>query len=238
MRIKISFLREASSINSIPLHHQKLVTDCLGPMMDSITSDRTAFNYSSLKGTSKIQNGFMKILSSKVTLVISGKNKEHLELLVKTIFEQPHITIGKMNLVPKMYHVIPDPEFQTRMRYLCISPLILVDPNKDSERALLHVDPTSHEFSDILYNDVLDRMERSGYTEAQLNEFAEFEVTPDQEYVKKVNETGKKYARHYKSFSGMSMMGYLIPFTLHAHAEVHKFIWLVGMGGAGNGQLI
>ena len=230
MRVKISFLREFSSLNSIPLHHQKLVTDCLVPMIDSITSDRSAFNFSSLKGTSKIQNGFMKILSSKVTLVISGKTKEHLEQLVKMIFEQRPVSIGKMNLLPKMYDVIPDPDFQTRMRYLCISPLVLVDPNKEAERAMNQFDPVSHEFSDILYNDVLDRMERAGYTESQLNEFAEFEVSPDQEYVNKINQSGKKYARHYKCSSGMAMVGYLLPFTLHAHPEVHKFIWQVGMG--------
>lgn len=230
MRVKISFLREFASSNSIPLHHQKLVTDCICPMIDSITSARTAFNFSSIKGTSKIQNGFMKILSSKVTLVISGSNKEQLEQLVKLIFEKHILAVGKMNLIPKAYDVIADPDFQTRMRFLCISPLVLIDPNKDAERAMAQIDPTSHEFSDILYNDILDRMERAGYTESQLNDFAEFEVMPDQEYVNKINETGKKYARHYKCGTGMPMVGYLLPFTLHAHPEVQKYIWELGMG--------
>lgn len=230
MRVKISFLREFASSNSIPLHHQKLVSDCLGGLIDPITTDRSAFNFSSLKGTSKIQNGFMRILSSKVTLVISSKNKEQLDQLVKLIFEKPHISVGKMNLVPKAFEVIQDPEFQTKMRFLCISPMVLVDPNKDAERAMNQFDPASHEFSDILYNDILDRMERAGYPENKLSEFAEFEVTPDQEYVNKINETGKKYARHYKCNTGMPMVGYLLPFTLHAHPEVQKFIWEVGMG--------
>jgi CRISPR/Cas system endoribonuclease Cas6 (RAMP superfamily) len=26
------------------------------------------------------------------------------------------------------------------------------------------------------------------------------------------------------------MMGYLLPFTLHAHPTVHKFIWEAGVG--------
>jgi CRISPR-associated endoribonuclease Cas6 len=73
-------------------------------------------------------------------------------------------------------------------------------------------------------------MEKAGYSEAQLNEFAEFEFVPDQDYVNKINTTGKKFARFYKSVSGHTMMGYLLPFTLHAHAEVHKYIWDVGMG--------
>ena len=230
MRVKISFLRDHSSANSIPLHHQKLLTDSLTPFFESLTSDRTIWNFSSLKGTSKIMNGFMRMLSSKVTLVISGKNKEYLEQVIKMVFERPYITIGKMNLIPKNYDVIPDPDFQTKMRYLCISPLILHDPNKETDKAQEQIDPTSHAFSDILYNDILDRMEKAGYTESQLNEFAEFEFMPDQDYVNKINTTGKKFARFYKCLSGITMMGYLLPFTLHAHPEVHKFIWEVGMG--------
>jgi CRISPR-associated endoribonuclease Cas6 len=230
MRIKISFLREHASANSIPLHHQKLLADSLGEYIDQITSDRTLFNFSSLKGTSKITNGFMRFLSSKITLVVSSSNQEFAEALVKMIFDKPHLPVGKMNLIPKTYEVIPDPSFQTKMRYLCISPLIIVNPDKDPEKAQDMIDPTSHQFSDILYNLTLDRMERAGYTEAQLNEFAEFEATPDMEYINKINESGKKYARFYKSAAGNTMLGFLLPLTLHAHPEVHKFIWELGLG--------
>lgn len=230
MRIKISFLREHTSANSIPLHHQKLLADSLWEIIDSLGGDRSAFNFSSLKGTSKITNGFMRFLSSKITLVISGSRQELAEQVVQKIFDNPHLAVGKMYLIPKTYEVIPDPSFQTRMRYLCISPLIMVNPDKEPERAQELVDPTSQHFSDLLYNITLDRMERAGYSEAQLNEFAEFEAQPDVEYINKINETGKKYARFYKSAAGNTMLGLLLPFTLHAHPEVHKFIWELGLG--------
>ncbi len=230
MRFKISFVREQSSSNSIPLHHQKLVTDALGSLIDPITSDRSQFNFSSLKGTSKIQNGFMRFLSSKITLVVSGRNAESTEQLVESVFANKPISIGKMNLIPRQKEVIPDPDFQTKMRYLCISPLILVDPNKDAEKALEQFDPTSHQFSDVLFNVVLDRMEKSGYTDEQLNDFAEFEFTPDMQYVTKIQESGKKFARQYKCVNGIPMVGFLLPFTLHAHPDVHKFIWEAGLG--------
>jgi CRISPR-associated endoribonuclease Cas6 len=230
MRIKISFLREHSSANSIPLHHQKLLTDSLGLYMDEIAGDRSLYNFSSLKGTSKIQNGFMRFLSSKITLVISSMNQDFAENLVKKIFDSPFLEVGKMHLLPKTYEVIPDPSFATKMRYLCISPLIIYDPDKDSELAQEIIDPTSQQFSDILYNTTLDRMEKAGFTESMLNEFAEFEAQPDMEYINKINEAGKKYARFYKSAAGNTMMGYLLPFTLHAHPDVHKFIWECGVG--------
>lgn len=230
MRIKISFLREHSSANSIPLHHQKLLADSLGEILDQIGGDRFAFNFSSLKGTSKITNGFMRFLSSKITLVISSRDPQLAENVVNKIFDNPYLAVGKMNLIPKTYEVIPDPVFQTKMRYLCISPLIMVNPDKEPERAQEMIDPTSQQFSDLLYNITLDRMERAGYSEAQLNEFTEFEAQPDIEYINKINESGKKYARFYKSAAGNTMLGLLLPFTLHAHPEVHKYIWEVGMG--------
>lgn len=230
MRVKISFLRDQMSANTIPLHHQTLLAESLYLLIDTMDTDRSVFNFSSLKGTSKIQNGFMRFLSSKVTLVVSSRNPQQLEQLVAKIFELPSLSVGKMNLMPRSHEVIPDPEFTTKMRYLCISPMILIDPRKDPERSQVTIDPTSQEFSDILYELTLDRMERAGYSETQLNDYAEFDAQPDQDYVQKLNETGKKFARYYRSADGSTMMGYLLPFTLHAHPDVHRFIWDCGVG--------
>lgn len=232
MRVKISFFRDNNSANSIPLHHQKLLNAALTGVISGIPvkDKNTFYNFSSLKGTSKIQNGFMRFLSSKVTLAVSSNNAEFIKQFVKALMDKERITIGKMILVPRSFEEIPDPEFNTRMRYLCISPLVLHDPLREPERSQEMLDPTSQQFSDILFNQVLDKMEKAGFTEEKLNDFAEFEATPDREYVEKVNQSGKKFARFYKCKEGSPMMGYLIPFTLHAHPEVHKFIWECGMG--------
>jgi CRISPR-associated endoribonuclease Cas6 len=230
MRYKISFTREKNSTNTIPLHHQKLINDALGPMIDSISNNRYDFNFSSLKATTKIQNGYMKLLSAKITLVISGRKDEEVTQLKDKIFEQSKMIIGRLTLRPKRHELIPEPVFQTRMRYLCISPLVLSNPNTEAEKALQTVDPASHEFSDLLYNSVLDKMEKAGYTEEQLTRYAEFEVIPDNEYINKIRHEGKKFVRQYKCSSGLPMMGYLLPFTLHAHEDVHRFIWQTGIG--------
>lgn len=89
MRIKISFLRDQMSANTIPLHHQTLLAESLYAIIDSFGGERSTFNFSSLKGTSKIQNGFMRFLSSKVTLVVSSRNVQMLEQMVSKIFEMP-----------------------------------------------------------------------------------------------------------------------------------------------------
>lgn len=218
------------SANTIPLHHQALVAESLYQLIDSFGGNRSQLNFSSLKGTSKIQNGFMRFLSSKVTLVLSSRNAEQLEQLTSKIFELPFLAVGKMNLMPRSHEIIPDPEFSMKMRYLCISPMILVDPHKDPDKSQITIDPTSQEFSDILYEQTLDRMEKAGFSESDLNNFAEFDAQPDHDYVQKLNETGKKFARYYRAADGSTMMGYLLPFTLHAHPEVQKFIWQSGIG--------
>lgn len=230
MRYKITFVREKNSTNTVPLHHQKLINDALGPMIDSISNNRYDFNFSSLKATSKIQNGYMKLLSAKITLVISGRIDDEVRQLKEKIFEHPKLIIGRLTLRIKGKVKIEDPDFQTRMRYLCISPIVLVNPNTDAEKALQVVDPASHEFSDMLYNSVIEKMERAGFTEEQLNKYAEFEIIPDSEYLNKIHHEGKKYARQYKCSSGLPMTGYLLPFTLHAHPDVHRFIWQTGIG--------
>ncbi|MFM9056355.1 MAG: CRISPR-associated endoribonuclease Cas6 [Bacteroidota bacterium] len=230
MRVKISFLRDQMSANMIPLHHQSLIAESLFTLAESVGGDGRELCFSSLKGTSKIQNGFMRFLSSKLTLVLSSRNADLVEKITSKVFESPYFAVGKMNLMPRSHEFITDPVFETKMRYLCISPMILVDPSRDPERSQLIIDPTSQEFSDILYEQTLDRMERAGYTESDLNNFAEFDVQPDHEYVQKLNESGKKFARYYRAADGSTMIGYLLPFTLHAHPEVHKFIWESGMG--------
>ncbi len=230
MRIKISFLRDQASSNSIPLHHQKLLSATLHEIASAVSVDPSPFNFSSIKGTSRIQNGFMKFLSTKVTLVISAPDEKFLNKFIDEIFTRPYITIGKMNLIPKSKENINDPAFQKRMRYLCISPIVLIDPNKEPDKAQELVSPVAHEFSDALFNGTLDRMEAMGYSDEKLSQYAEFEVKPDREYVEKIQDSGKKFARFYKSSEGNTMMGYLLPFTLYAHPDVHEFIWKNGAG--------
>ncbi len=230
MRVKISFTRDNNSGNTIPLHHQKLIFDSLSSIARAIGEDRKQLNFSSLKGTSKIHNGFMKFLSSKITLVVSSSNENLINKLTNHIFAEGRLTIGRMNLVPKGKEVITDPEFNTQMRYLCISPLVLFTPQKDSKQPVEPVDPQSPNFSDILYNLTLDSMEKSGIPESVIATYSEFDIQADTEYLQKMSGQNKKYIRMYRTSEGKNVAGYLLPFTLHAHPDVHKFVWQNGMG--------
>jgi len=230
MRIKISFLKVHGTNGLVPLHHQKIISSFLEDVMREVTEKSELYNFSSLKGTSKVQNGQIRFLSSKVSLVISAPEADFVQKLVEKAFDRRLINFAKLTLVPKSQQVIADPDFQTVMKYVCISPLIPQQPFVAEENLPEPLNPSSHEFSDLIYDSIIERMERAGYTEKQLNQYAEFEITPDATYIAKMMESQKKFARIYKNNLNQTMLGYLLPFTMHAHPDVHKFIWDSGIG--------
>jgi CRISPR-associated endoribonuclease Cas6 len=228
MRVKLLFLKgQGKSSDSIPLHHQRILSSWLQDLIKELPQNSDWYCFSSLKGTSKVMKGQIKFLSNKISFSITAPEKEFIESLAKNIFSKREVNIGRFSLIPKSYQVIKDPEFHTVMKYICISPIVAC-PVFTGESPIL--DPTSHDFSDCIYEALIASMEKAGYTQEQLHEFAEFEITPDPQYMNKIEHSPKKYARIYKSDGDENMYGYLFPFTIHAHPEVQKFIWERGLG--------
>ena len=122
-----------------------------------------------------MQNGQIRFLSNKITLVIGSSDVEFLEEVIAKMFAKKYHNVGKLNVMPKAHENISDPEFKTVMKYVCISPIIPVPAVAEGSPEPVPLDPTSHEFSDMLYNVVIDQMEKAGYSEEDLNSFAEFE---------------------------------------------------------------
>lgn len=230
MRVKFSFLKSKNNDGAIPLHHQKLISHVIRDLLIDFPGHSPLYNFSTLKGTSKVQTGQIRFHSSKVSLVFSSMDDKVVEHLVQRVFALPQVNIGKLELTPKSHQVIPDPPFTQRMKYVCISPLIVEPSFADEVMRSEALDPASHEFSDHLYNSVIERMEDAGYSDDDLNSFAEFELQPDMGYIHKIISDGKKLSRNYKNDNNEVMSGYLIPFVLHAHPKVQKFIWDAGLG--------
>ena len=230
MRVKFSFLKSRESEPVLPLHHQKLISAFVREMLEDEPNHTGLYNFSTLKGTSKVQAGQIRYMSSKVSLAFSSVDDKIVQHLIQRIFSFKEVHIGNMALLPKANHLIHDPEFKVQMKYVCISPLVIEHASSEEEDRVVPLDPATHEFSDHLYNVMIERMEKAGYSEEDLNTFAEFELQPDKAYMQRVNEQGKKLVRHYKNDDNEAMHGYLIPFTLHAHPKVQKFIWDSGLG--------
>ncbi|MFM9052250.1 MAG: CRISPR-associated endoribonuclease Cas6 [Bacteroidota bacterium] len=232
MRIKISFLKVHGGSGTVPLHHQKIISAFMDEIIREIPSASPFYNFSSLKGTSKVQNGHIRFLSSKVSLVISAAQDDFAKEWVERIFEKRLVSFAKLTLVPEAYEIIPDPEFNTEMKYVCISPMVPGTPfETDAEGNIPEaMDPRSQEFSDAYYNSIMDQMEAAGFSQERLQDFAEFEIIPDPNYIDKILNTHKKFARIYKNNDSLPIFGYLLPFKLHAHPQVQKFVWDCGIG--------
>jgi len=216
----------------VPLHHQKIISAFMEEVIRELPVTSDFYCFSSLKGTSKVQSGQIRFLSSKVSLVVSAPQADFAEQWVKKIFDRRLVSFAKLTLVPKAFDIIPDPEFSTQMKYVCISPMVPQTPFVTDEAGNIPdaLDPRSQDFSDLFYDAILDRMEKAGFSEEQMKSFAEFEIMPDPGYIQKILDTHKKFARIYKNNDNQTIFGYLLPFTLHAHPQVQKFIWDCGLG--------
>jgi len=119
-------------------------------------------------------------------------------------------------------------------RFLCISPVVLIQAAFNDERGKKFVPPDSDEFSDLLYDSTLSRMEATGrFSQEQLTSFYKFQIVPDREYIQRIQTSHKKFARIYPLFDNdikFEVRGYTFPFTLYAAKEVQQFVYENGLG--------
>lgn len=222
----------------VPFHHQYLIAEFLTPYLDKYFEKyperaNTAYNFSALKGQTRVGKEGLHFYSSKVTLIFSSIDKELVEVVVKEMFKESQVTIGKLMLTPLNADMENLPNFQTEMKYICLSPLSILtagDPNSDAKR---FINPTLDLFSDALYESTMTRMEKAGYSAEELSQYFQFQIVPDKEYLNKIKGEEKKFARIfpiYNSGEKLEIRGYTFPFTLYAHPKVQEFIFLCGFG--------
>jgi CRISPR-associated endoribonuclease Cas6 len=137
-------------------------------------------------------------------------------------------------LSPEYTELETEPTLEVSNKFVCISPLVLITPAFNEEAGKRFINPDSDEFSDLLYESTLTRMEKSGwYTQEQMESFFKFQVVPDMVYVNKLKEQQKKFARIYAVYDldvKYEVRGYTLPFTLYAAPEVQDFVFKCGLG--------
>ena len=227
MRYKLSFQKLDEQNSSIDLHHQHLLAAWLRPLL---TKEKPSLCYSTFKGTSKVQHGQIKFLSSKITWILASSDEPMITALIDKIMALEVVEIGALKLIPKQMEVLPNPVFTDRTKYVCISPLVPLltsDSKVNTERLL---DPQRTEFSDELFECLMTKMQHAGFTEEQLDGFQVFGISPDKDYLNRQKSSGKKISRIYADSDRNEFLGYLFPFSMHAHMDVHQFVWDNGLG--------
>lgn len=236
MRVRIIFnLKNRGA--KIHFHHQHLLTKFSQQIISKCEvkyRDFKYYNFSGLKGQIKVGKGGLHYLSSKVTLVFSSLNIEFINQFLNTLFSFQQVSIGEMELQPDSIEMEAEVDIEMKTKFVCISPILILDPILHTEENKSFYEPDSDEFSDMLYESTMLRMEKSGmYSADEISSFNQFQLTPDAEYLKKMKADDKKYSRVYTTYINgekYEVRGYTFPFTLYAAPAVQEFIFNSGLG--------
>lgn len=222
----------------MPFHHQYILAQFLKGLIVKGGNEEfynyNFFNFSGLKGQTKVSRSGLHYYSSLVTLVLSSQSEEFIDYLLEQVFATQKIELGNLILSPEYTELETEPVLEVSNKFVCISPLVLITPAFNEEAGKRFINPDSDEFSDLLYESTLTRMEKSGwYTPEQMESFFKFQVVPDMVYVNKLKEQQKKFARIYSVYDldvKYEVRGYTLPFTLYAAPEVQDFVFKCGLG--------
>lgn len=222
----------------MPFHHQYLLAQFIRGLLmfgpDKSYHGYTHFNFSGLKGQTKISRKGLHFYSSKVTLVFACADRAFLTYFIAQLFEQKEIMIGSLNLTPDSVEDEAAVEIHGESRFLCISPTVPIPASFNDDRGKKFITPDSDEFSDLLYDSTLARMGETGqFTAEQLASFYKFQIVPDPGYLQRLQESHKKFARIYPLYDNdvkFEIRGYTFPFTLYAAPEVKRFVYENGLG--------
>jgi CRISPR-associated endoribonuclease Cas6 len=192
------------------------------------------YNFSGLKGQTKVSRKGLHYFSSKVTLVFACPHKPFMDYFLARLFEQKEVVVGNLHLVPEAVEEEERVQISDESRFLCISPVVVIPAAFNDESSKKFVSPESDEFSDLLYDSTLSRMESTGkFTTEQLAAFYKFQIVPDREYIQRLQASHKKFARIYPLYDSdvkFEVRGYTFPFTLYAAKEVQQFVYENGLG--------
>ena len=222
----------------VPFHHQYLLAQVIKGLLvfgpNKAFLDFNQFNFSGLKGQTKVSRKGLHYFSSKVTLVFACSDKVFLDYFIARLFEQKEIIVGNLHLVPESTEVEEPVQIGDEARFLCISPVVLIPASFNDEKSKKFVPPDSDEFSDLLYESTIARMEATGkFTAEEITSFYKFQIVPDQGYLQRIQSTHKKFARIYPLYDNdvkYEVRGYTFPFTLYAAKAVQQYVYDNGLG--------
>ncbi len=237
MRIRIVFALKNRGAY-VPFHHQFLLAQTIKGLVMLGKNEKyfsfTQYNFSGLKGQIKISRKGLHFYSSKVTLVFSSSDKEFIDYFKSVLFQQKELLIGNMQLVPESMEPEEPVSITDSVKFLCISPIVLVPASFNDESGKRFINPELDEFSDLLYDSTIARMEASGkFTAEQLADFYKFQLVADKDYIHRIQASHKKFARIYPLYDldvKYEVRGYTFPFTLYAPQPVQQFVYENGLG--------
>ncbi|MDN5202563.1 CRISPR-associated endoribonuclease Cas6 [Fulvivirgaceae bacterium BMA10] len=237
MRVRIIFTLKNKGA-SVPFHHQYLLAQMVKGMLvkggNEKYSNFSYYNFSALKGQTKISRSGLHFYSNKVTLVFSSPDKAFNDYFLSQLFEFPKVEIGNLILTPEHVEKECVPDFSEVTKFICISPLVLLNPTYQDDSNKKFISPDEDLFSDLLYDSLMNRMEKYGkFSSEEISSFYKFQLVPDKDYIRRIKEQQKKFARIYPVYDQdvkYEVRGYTLPFQLYADPKVQEFVFTSGLG--------
>lgn len=237
MRVRVIFKLKNRGAN-LPFHHQFILANFISSIIKNSKEEEFKtyefYNFSGLKGQTRISKNGLHYYSNHVTLVLSSPKEAFIDFLLKEIFALDEFELGALKLQPESTELEVIEALNSEMKYICISPIIAIYADSEDSQVKRLVNPETDEFSDLLYDSTMERMEDSmRFSKEQMNSFNKFQFVPDHGYLKKLKKKDKKFARIYKldqDGQNHEVRGYTLPFKLHASPEVQEFISNCGLG--------
>lgn len=212
-----------------------MIKGVLASAKDQRFAEFNDYNFSGLKGQTKISRKGLHFYSSRVTIVFACFNREFIDFFLMQLFSFPEIAIGSLMLSPEAVELEElTTELTEATKFVCISPVVLKTPKFQSDVAKAFIHPNLEEFSDMLYESTMERMEKSKrFNSEEIASFYKFQVTADKDYLEKLSVEKKKFARIYPVYNQdikYEVRGYTLPFTIYAAQEVQEFVFDSGLG--------
>ena len=222
----------------VPFHHQHLMAQVIKGVNlrggNSSFRNFTDYNFSGLKGQTKVSRRGLHFYSNKVTLVFSCNRIDFVDYFLDSLFDLEEFEVGGLQLSPETVEKEEPVVVEDKMKYVCISPIVVRKPLFDDPKNRLFIYPEDDLFSDLLYDSTMERMESQGiFKSSQIDSFFRFQIVPDKAYLSKLSELNKKFARVYPVYDNdikFDVRGYTFPFTLYANKQVQEFIFTQGIG--------
>jgi CRISPR-associated endoribonuclease Cas6 len=197
-------------------------------------SGQLQYNFSGIKGQSKVTSDGLFFDSPKVTIVFSSLNENFVNSFVDALFEYQEVRLGTMLLKPfQVFREVVSFDNKS-VKYICLSPLVPISDGLPKDEIKKFIPPDSETFSDLLYDSTLTRMEKSElFSNEDIKLFSDFYFEPEKDYMAKTKLHEKKFSRIYHTNNKgtqVELRGYTLPFLLSAHPKVHEFIFHSGFG--------
>ncbi len=240
MRVRITF-KVKNRGGLVPFHHQHLIAQILRGLVvnevDQSFIDYPHYGFSGLKGQTEISKSGLHFNSSRVTIVLSSPKEDFLDFLVDQLMTAKKVQIGELVLSPIAADKEVQVHLETKTKLLAIAPMILIESEFNANGSKRFVSPGTDEFSDLLYDGTVKRMEMFGMSVESIPNAEKFQIVPDFNYLKRMRASQKKFSRIYAYYHQdvkYEVRGYTFPFTLHASREIQDFIFTCGLGFYGN----